>query len=88
MNVYEIILTVSAVIYAIIYIAFLRKVKKPFRFFTAYTAVSLCIFALINLTTFASGVHIPVNYCTVIGTLCGGVPFLCGVLVINAFFIL
>ncbi len=38
------------------------------------TAISLAVFAIINLTSFATGIKIPINECTVIGTLIGNLP--------------
>ncbi|MBQ0084361.1 MAG: hypothetical protein KBS52_06330 [Clostridiales bacterium] len=86
MKIFEIVLIIFAVIYLGFLLCFLSKVEKPIKFFFLKLIVSLIIFAIINLTSFVSGVHIPVNYGTVIGTSVCGVPFLGGVFIINRIF--
>lgn len=83
MKAFEIVLLVFLIIYLLALLIALSKVKKPVKFMLTQFAVSLICIAIINLTTFASGVHIPINYGTIIGTSVGGVPFLCGILAIN-----
>ncbi|MBQ0084345.1 MAG: hypothetical protein KBS52_06240, partial [Clostridiales bacterium] len=86
MKIFEIILLIFIIIYGMIYLFLLSKTEKPLKFFGLKAVVMFILIAVINLTTFASGLHIPVNYCTIIGTSVGGVPFLGGVLMINSIF--
>ena len=61
-------------VYIIFYIYFFLKIQNKRRFLMINTAISLAVFAIINLTSFATGIKIPINECTVVGTLIGNLP--------------
>ena len=86
MQFFKIALIILTVIYFIFFIYYLTKIKKPLRFLLYQAAISVIVMLIINLTGFASGLHIPVNQGTVFGTLCGGIPFLGLVLLIKFIF--
>lgn len=60
--------------YVIAYIYFFVGIKNKRRFLLLNTVISVTVLAIINLTSFASGVKIPINECTIIGTLIGNMP--------------
>lgn len=86
MQIFKIILIILVIAYGIAFIYFLSKIKKPMRFLFYQSLISIILMLIINLTGFATGQHIPVNYGTVFGTLAGGVPFLVLVLLIKFIF--
>lgn len=57
-------------------IYFLSKHKFPIKYFFFQAVISFIVFMIINLTSFATGYYIPLNYGTTIGTAAGGVPFI------------
>jgi len=67
---------VFCVAFAVLLIYFLSKLKSPIRYFFFQALLSFIIFAIINLTSFATGYYIPLNYGTAVGTAVGGVPFI------------
>ncbi len=88
MRIYSIFLIIIFAVYLIAFIYFLKKHNQSFRFVLYQAAISLCIMAVLNLTGFATGLHIPVNECTVLGISFGGVPFICGFLLLRFIFVL
>ena len=88
MEIFKISVWIFLAVYLIFYIYFFVKIKNKKRFVILNVIISIVIFAIINLTSFATGIIIPVNECTVIGTLIGNVPALCLFAAIRYIFLL
>ncbi len=84
----KIFLVIILISYLLAVFVNLRKIKKPVKFWGIQIAVTLFLFAIINLTSFATKQYIPLNEATVFGSFIGGVPFLVLVLLANTIFIL
>ena len=74
MKVFLTALTVSVVVYSIIYLLLLILSKKPFKYFTVNAICGWWAFALVNLTGFLTGLNISVNLFTVMVSAILGVP--------------
>lgn len=88
MSVFSIIAFVIFVIYIILFLIILKKHRQSYKFILLQAAISLILMTIINLTGFATNLHIPVNECTVSGVSFGGVPFLVGFLILRYIFVL
>jgi hypothetical protein len=88
MEIFKVCIWIFLAVYLIFYIYFFVKIKNKKRFIILNTVISVVVFAIINLTSFATGIKIPINECTVIGTLIGNVPALCLVAAIRYIFLL
>ena len=86
MQIFKVVIIILVIAYGIAYIYFLSKIKKPIRFLLYQAVISFIVMLIINLTSFATKLYIPVNYGTVLGSLSGGVPFLALVLLIKFIF--
>lgn len=88
MEIFKVCIWIFLAVYLIFYIYFFVKIKNKKRFLILNTVISVIVFAIINLTSFATGIKIPINECTVIGTLIGNVPALCLFAAIRYIFLL
>ncbi len=88
MKAFEIVLWVFLGIYIIFWLCLFARVKNKGKYLLFSSLISLALLAVINLTGFATGLKIPINECTVIGTLIGNVPAIGGFLLLRYIFIL
>ena len=59
------------------------KSRKPFRFLFLNALCGVCVILLINLTQKFTGVFIPINQYTVVGSSTLGIPAIIGFLILN-----
>lgn len=88
MKIFLVAVSILIGLYVIFLLYFLSKTKSPVKMFFLYGLISAIVFAIINLTSFATGIYIPLNYGTAIGCAVGGVPFLILTLLLNCIFML
>lgn len=88
MTVVQIVLISLVSIYCLGYLYYLIKSQKPLRTFLLMALYSLMLYAIVNLTAFATGIYLPVNLYTVIGTATGGVPVFLAFLGLRYIFVL
>ncbi len=88
MSVFSIIAIVVFIIYIILFLFVLKKHRLSYKFILLQASASLILMTIINLTGFATNLHIPVNECTVSGVSFGGIPFLVGFLILRYIFVL
>ncbi len=62
MQIFKVVFIVSAVVYSLLYIVLLIRTYKPIKCLVSHFAVSLWLFAIINLTSVYTGVRLPFNY--------------------------
>lgn len=83
MKAFTIIVAVALAVFTLVILFFAIKSRKFFRtlLFNAFLGIS--ILALIDLTSFFTGMHIPVNWCSVGGCGVFGVPAVCFFLILQ-----
>lgn len=60
--------------FALLYLVLLIITKKPFKYLFLNALCGIWCFAVVDLTAFYTGLHLPVNYATVLTTGILGVP--------------
>ncbi len=88
MNIFKVFVYIFLSLYVLLMLYFIAKIKNRKNFLLIYTAVSIISLVIINLTSGYSNIKIPINECTVIGTLIGNVPALCLFTLLKYIFIL
>ena len=74
MKIFSLVLGFIIAIFAIIYIILLILTKKPFKYFFLNMILGAWCYAIVELTSFYTGLHIPLNYFTALITGILGVP--------------
>ena len=74
MAVFDYILLALLFVIVVFLFIFLKYAEHPFKFMFTYSASSLIVFAIMNLTAFFSGLYIPVNWYSVITAAVCGIP--------------
>lgn len=71
---------------AVALLIFAAKTGKPFKTLLLNAFLGLAVMAIIDLTAKFTGVHIPVNQYTVVGSAVFGIPAVCGFLILPIIF--
>lgn len=88
MSVFSTITIIIFILYLIGLLIILKKNKESLKFIFFQAVVAWFIMTIINLTGFATNLHIPINENTVLGVGFGGVPFMIGFLILRTIFVL
>lgn len=88
MSIFSIITIVLISIYIIIYLFLIYKNGQSFKFIIWQALISIFVLAIINLTSFATNLYIPINECTVCGATMGGLPMIFCFLMLKMIFVL
>lgn len=83
MQIFTTILSVLLLIYCLVYLFFLFKLKNPFKNFVLNVIIGISALLLIYLIRRFTGVFIPINQWTVLSSAIGGLPAICGILIIQ-----
>lgn len=70
-------------VYLLILLRLLLKTRKPFKYFVINVLSALWLYAVIELTAFATGLHIPLNWYTLSAVSFGGIPFIVLLLILR-----
>lgn len=71
---------------AVTLLIFAAKTKRFFKTLLLNAFLGLAVMAIIDLTAKFTGVHIPVNQYTVVGSAVFGIPAVCGFLILPIIF--
>ena len=88
MSIFSVITIVLFVIYIFTLLFLLKKSGKSLRFIFFEAVISLILVAILNLTSFATNLYIPINECTVLGVSLGGLPMILCFLLLKIIFVL
>ncbi len=88
MSIFSVITIVLFVIYIFTLLFLLKKSGKSLRFIFLEAVISLILVAILNLTSFATNLYIPINECTVLGVSLGGLPMILCFLLLKIIFVL
>ncbi len=70
---------------AIIIIIFAMRSGKPLKSLLINAMLGIAALAVVDITTRFTGVHIPINQWTAVGSAVYGIPCVCGLLVLQLF---
>lgn len=70
-------------VFALILLFLHIKTLRPLKSFLKHALLGIAAVVLINLTSRFTGVHMPVNWYTVVGSAVFGIPAVCGFLVLG-----
>lgn len=88
MSIFSVITIVLFVIYIFTLLFLLKKSGKSLRFIFLEAVISMILVAILNLTSFATNLYIPINECTVLGVSLGGLPMILCFLLLKIIFVL
>lgn len=88
MSIFSVITIILLIIYVLILLFILKKKEKSLKMIVFNAFISLILMAVLDLTSFATDLYIPVNECTVLGVSLGGVPMILCFLLLKIIFVL
>ena len=82
----ELLLNIILTVTLAIMLFFARKMKKPIKNMLFSVIISFIIVSIVNLTSFSTGLYIPINPYSVITSAVYGVPGIAGLIILCTIF--
>ena len=83
MQVLTVVLGIILIVYCLIYLFLLFKLKNPFKNLVINAIIGIVALLIIYFIRRVLGFFIPINQWTVLASAAGGLPAVCGILIIR-----